>query len=589
MDEDGFFLPQSQGSPKSRPGLARRAGGDSGENFLLTALDQTKHGLILLDREKRVKLITKPAAQLLGMPPGKTAFGLPVMRLIAESRALDQAAQQVLASCFGANATISRDALISLPTQGRNPARVVSIDLRAIRHRGFIATLNDVTQSQATQDWLLEHAATDPITGLWNRQHFMLMLRDHLEGGAPKPATLLLLNLRRFRHVNETLGTSAGDQVLRIIAARLQSLLREDDMIARCAGNEFAILAGGVNDAALATALAERLTAIAATPLVIDDHKIEISAAIGFARAPQDAHTADALLDQAALALAAAQTANTDPNSAGVRAFEPVLDEQARTRRALEQDLRLALAHGEFELFYQPQIELQSHHVTGFEALIRWRHPERGLVPPVMFIPIAEEMGLIGAIGAWVVRQACKAATLWPKDITVAVNASPLQVEASGFDCVVRDALEAAGLPGYRLEVEVTENLLLHDCGSVYATLHALREAGVRLVLDDFGTGFASLTQLSRFHFDKLKIDRSFVSGAGNATEHSAIVRAIAALGASLGIPTTAEGVETIMQLDQIRKDGCTSVQGYYFSKPVPESEIPALLAKLGQYAPAQD
>ncbi len=582
MNEDGFLVRASQASP-SRATVRRRAIG-SDESLLLAALDQARPGLIIMDRTQRVRLITKPAAGMLGISAANGRAGLPIMQVLAASRALDPGNLQVLSAIFGPQGRAqSRDVLISLPATGATAARVIAIDLRCVRNRGFIASLTDVTQTQATQDWLLEHAATDPITGLWNRQHFILMLRDRLDMAHGGATTLMLLNLRRFRAVNEALGAYAGDQVLRLVAGRLSGLLREDDMIARFAGDEFAVMAAGITDPAQAHALAQRLTDIAAEPLMIDDHRVEIGAAIGIAHAPADGANADILLDHAALALVAACTDNTQ----SVRSFEPKLDELARTRRALEQDLHCALANNEFELFYQPQIELLSQRVSGFEALIRWRHPRNGLVPPIIFIPIAEEIGLIGAIGAWVVRTACKAATHWPADITVAVNASPLQVESPGFDSVVRDALVQSGLPGHRLEVEVTENMLLHDNGCVYATLNALRLSGVRLALDDFGTGFASLSQLSRFHFDKLKIDRSFVSGDGNAAQHNAIVRAIAALGTSLGIPTTAEGVETLDQLDQIRANGCTSVQGYYFSKPVPESAIAALLARLGEPAMA--
>jgi len=577
MDESGFLGPPTRNAP--RPAIRRRAPSND-ESLVLASLDYARHGLIILDRERRVRLISKPAALMLGIPANLRDSGIPIMTMLAESRSLDAGALQVLAASFGNHPSVeAREMLISVPSPGHKPARVLAIDLRAVRHRGYIVSLADVTQTQATQDWLLEHASTEPITGLWNRQHFMLMLRDRLETYPPHPTTLLLLNLRRFRNLNETLGAHAGDQVLRLMAGRITSLLRDEDMVARFAGDEFAVVVGGIQDSAGAQAMALRLCEIAARPLMIEETALEIGVCIGIARAPDNANSADALLNNAALALAAAQSDNGN----AIRSFDPKLDEQARTRRMLEQDLRNAVQNDEFVLYYQPQIELSSHRVTGFEALIRWRHPVRGMVPPTLFIPLAEEIGLIGTIGAWVLHTACKAALHWPDDITVAVNASPLQVEAPGFDDVVRTALLESGLPGERLEVEVTENMLLHDNGLVYAALHALRDMRVRLVLDDFGTGYASLSQLSRFHFDKLKIDRSFVSSPGHASGHEAIVRAIAALGSSLGIPTTAEGVETEVQLELIRTNGCTSVQGYYFSQPVPEEAIPALLEKLSK------
>jgi EAL domain-containing protein (putative c-di-GMP-specific phosphodiesterase class I) len=246
----------------------------------------------------------------------------------------------------------------------------------------------------------------------------------------------------------------------------------------------------------------------------------------------------------------------------------------------MEADLRLALAHGEFEVHYQPQISMQTRRSDGCEALLRWRCPQRGLVSPAEFIPIAEDIGLIGELGAWVLRQACREACAWPEEITVAVNASPLQMEAPGFAASVAGVLAQTGLPGRRLEIEITENLLLHNGPAVVRTLTDLRALGVRLVLDDFGTGYASLSQLARFAFDRIKIDRSFISGPDLTEGHAVIVRAIAALGLSLGIPTTAEGVETEGQLAQVREAGCTSVQGYYFSRPVQADALLAFFAR---------
>ena len=279
----------------------------------------------------------------------------------------------------------------------------------------------------------------------------------------------------------------------------------------------------------------------------------------------------------ARLALDAACAASSEP----IRFYDPELLQRAQQRRCFEADLRCALHKGEFELHYQPQVDVTRGRVTGLEALIRWRSPERGLVSPAEFIPMAEQIGMIDEVGAWVLHQACLQAASWPDGMTVAVNASPLQFETGRFAQTVADVLQSTHLPPHRLEVEVTENLLLQDTGEVMGTLAALRELGVRLVLDDFGTGYASLSQLSRFKFDKIKIDRSFVSPDGASAQNSVIVRSVAALGSGLGIPITAEGVETATQLDQIKADGCTCVQGYYFSRPVPADDIGPLLARL--------
>jgi diguanylate cyclase (GGDEF)-like protein len=529
---------------------------------------------MVLDRAMRVRLLTRSAADLLGvkMPRGQAE---PVMRLMAQSHLLDEPALQTLSAAFAPGACSEpRELLFSLPRPGGS--RVVAMDLRRARDEGFVASLQDITSTRETQDWLLEHAATDPVTGLWNRQHFMLMLRDRLEMPESDGPTVLLLDLQRFRPVNEAMGSDAGDYLLRLVGSRLGGFLRENDVLARFASDEFAVMIPDMAEHAAISALSDRLSELIARPFVIEGQILTIASHIGAACAPEDGESPELLVANAGLALAAARAEARGQ----LRFFEPRLDEQARRRRALEADLRRALPRGEFELHYQPQLDLRRRRVTGFEALLRWRNPERGLVSPIDFIPLAEDLGLICDIGAWVLREACREATDWPGGISVAVNASPLQVEGGGFAATVADALAQTGLAGERLEIEITENLLLRDNGTVVETFRALRAMGARLVLDDFGTGYASLSQLARFHFDKIKIDRGFISAPDAAAEHAAIVRAIAALGLSLGVPTTAEGVETEEQLEKVRDNGCTSVQGYYFSRPVPAAEVAGLLEK---------
>jgi EAL domain-containing protein (putative c-di-GMP-specific phosphodiesterase class I) len=309
----------------------------------------------------------------------------------------------------------------------------------------------------------------------------------------------------------------------------------------------------------------------------VEGQKVSLGAKIGIALAPEHGRTADALMANAGLALQDIEASSPT----NLRFFDSGLTERALRRRGLEADLRLALERQEFALHYQAQVDVHRGCVTGLEALIRWQCPSRGMVPPSDFIPLAEEIGLIGEIGDWVLHEACREATHWPDEITVAVNASPLQIEAGNFAQDVTRALTSTGLPAHRLEIEITESLLLRDTGTVTDTLAGIQALGARLVLDDFGTGYASLSQLSRFHFDKIKIDRSFVSPAQISTETKAIVRSIAALAHSLGIPSTAEGVETQTQLDQITADGCTCVQGYYLSRPVPASAVADVLVRL--------
>jgi predicted signal transduction protein with EAL and GGDEF domain len=367
-----------------------------------------------------------------------------------------------------------------------------------------------------------------------------------------------------------------------VAASRLSSLLREGDLLARFPAHEFAVILPEACGRAAATAMAERIVEALSRPYVLEGQMVTIQAQVGVARAPQDGSTPETLVAAAALALSSATANNL------IRFFEPSLHEAARRRRHLEHDLSRALAADEFELWYQPQVDLSGQCIRVFEALIRWRSPGRGLVSPAEFIPLCEETGLIVPIGDWVLQRACMEAATWPDDIAVAVNASALQFETGKFGRSVMRALAASGLPARRLEIEVTESLLLHDQRSVEETIDVLRELGVRLVLDDFGTGYASLSQLSRFQFDKIKIDRSFVNPRSDSgADNGAIVRSIAALGVSLGIPTTAEGVETMVQLDRVRANGCTCVQGYYFSKPVPADGVAAVLQRLHHAVPA--
>jgi diguanylate cyclase (GGDEF)-like protein len=574
-------------NPAAGAGVRRSAPGAL-DALVRAALDSARPGLIVMDTSLTVQLITKGAIELLGIMPDDAAIARPVMSLLARSQSLDPAALQAVATAFLMSGDREeRQVLVSVPAaQG---SRVIAMDVRPAGSLGWVASLEDVTQSRQTRDWLVEHASSDPVTGLWNRQHLMLMLQDLLEESGrltegQEGTVMLLVALVRPKALKDSLGLTAADSLLRVAASRLSTLLREGDLLARFPAEEFAVVLPGDCGQASAAAMAERIVESLSRPYVLDGHMVTIHAQVGIARAPQDASTPETLVAAAALALANA-SANTL-----VRFFEPTLHETARRRRHLEHDLSRALAAEEFELWYQPQIDLSRHCIRVFEALIRWRSPSRGLVPPAEFIPLCEETGLIVPLGDWVLQRACMEAATWPDDIAVAVNASALQFETGKFGRSVARALAASGLPARRLEIEVTESLLLHDQASVEDTIHVLRELGVHLVLDDFGTGYASLSQLSRFHFDKIKIDRSFISPMpGTRPNHGAIVRSIAALGASLGIPTTAEGVETVAQLERVRADGCTCVQGYYFSKPVPSDGIAPVLQRLHHAVPAND
>jgi predicted signal transduction protein with EAL and GGDEF domain len=364
-----------------------------------------------------------------------------------------------------------------------------------------------------------------------------------------------------------------GDALLKAVALRLRSCVRDGTTIARLGGDEFAIVEH-VTDAAIeATVLAERLQTALSAPFDLGDHQAVIGSSIGIAIAPGDGADTDQLLRNADLALYRAKS----DGRGTYHFFEPGMDARMRARRTLERDLRLALVNGEFELYYQPFVNLQRNEVCAFEALLRWHHPERGMVSPVEFIPVAEEIGLIVAIGEWVVRTACAQAATWPEHIKVAVNLSPVQFKNANLVQMVFSALTVSGLQGGRLELEITESALLQNSDATLATVHQLRALGVQISMDDFGTGYSSLGYLQSFPFDKIKIDRSFINNLSKGAGALAILKAITALAASLGVATIAEGVETREQLEIVRAEGCSEMQGFLFSPARPATEIARL------------
>ena len=422
----------------------------------------------------------------------------------------------------------------------------------------------------------LEHMAHhDALTNLPNR----LRLRQAMENELARvqrgeSVAVLCLDLDHFKSVNDTLGHPVGDRLLEAVAERLRQNVRDVDIVARVGGDEFAIVQVAAEQPRGAIILADRLIETLAKPFDLDGHQVVIGTSIGIALAPLDGLDTDQLIKNADMALYRAKA-----DGRGVfRFFEPEMDAKMQARRTLEIDLRKALAEGEFELFYQPLVNLASNEVSGFEALLRWNHPTRGLVPPSEFIPIAEEMGLIVPLGERILRQACAEAAGWPDDIKVAVNLSPVQFKSKTLALAVTSALASSGLPPHRLELEITESVLLQDNETTLTTLHQLRQLGVRISMDDFGTGYSSLSYLRSFPFDKIKIDQSFVRDLSGKEDSLAIIRAVAGLGRNLGMATTAEGVETREQLGYLRQEGCTEVQGYLFSRPLPARNIIPLL-----------
>ena len=434
----------------------------------------------------------------------------------------------------------------------------------------------DREESQARSQYLAYH---DSLTGLGNRLLFKEQLEEALRdvSVASHPLAVLFLDLDGFKAVNDTLGHSIGDLLLKSVAAKLRDILPRTDRIARLGGDEFAILQISATQPGSSIALAEKIIEVVGQPNSIDGHDVTVGASVGIAVArPGDINTEN-FLKSADLAMYSAKS----DGRGTYRMFDPEMDAIVQARRLLERDMRTALAQDGFRLFYQPLVNLQTKKVTAFEALMRWQHPERGMVPPSDFIPVAEEMGLIVQLGEWALRQACAEATEWPDGVCVSVNLSPLQFSKGNLVSSVMSALASAGLPASRLELEITESVLLEKSERNITILNQLRDLGVRISMDDFGTGYSSIGYLRSFPFDKIKIDQSFVRDLLVDEGSLAIVRAIAGLGVSFGMITTAEGVETEEQMRCLNLEGCIEVQGYLYSRPVPADEIAGVLASL--------
>lgn len=447
---------------------------------------------------------------------------------------------------------------------------------RPIRGGGWVSTLEDITEWREAQAQIAHMATHDALTNLPNRRMFGERLDQALQRlGRQDRIAVLGLDLDHFKDVNDALGHPIGDGLLKEVASRLEGCVRKEDVVARLGGDEFAIIqAIGATLTQEIAGLATRVIDALSMPYYIAEHEIIIGASIGISVAPQDSTDQDQLLKNADLALYRAKA----DGRGTYRFFEQDMDARAQERRLLTLDMRAALLRNEFEAYYQPIYDLKAEKIVTFEALVRWHHPVRGLISPAQFIPIAEETGLIVPIGEWVLRAACAAATAWPKDICVAVNLSPTQFKNRNLVASIKAAVSDAGLDPHRLELEITESVLLQDGEATLAALHQLREFGARISMDDFGTGYSSLSYLRSFPFDKIKIDQSFVRELYLRGDSMAIVRAVTGLGKSLSIVTTAEGVETAEQLALLRSEGCSEAQGYFFSKPLTIGEVKRLL-----------
>ena len=432
-------------------------------------------------------------------------------------------------------------------------------------------------ESDARSLYLAYH---DSLTGLGNRLLFKEQLEKALKEvwETPNPVAVLFVDLDGFKGVNDTLGHSIGDLLLKSVANRIRDILPANGRIARLGGDEFAVLQMSAEQPSAAIALAQEIIAAVGLPTVIEGYDVTVSASVGINVANAGSMDAESFLKSADIAMYDAKARGPG----NYRIFDPEMDALIQARSLLERDMRNGIVKNHFRIHYQPLVNLHTQKVTSFEALMRWQHPERGLISPTEFIPMAEETGLIVRLGEWALREACSEAMGWPDDISVSVNLSAVQFAKGDLVSTVMNALASSGLPASRLELEITESILLERCDHNVGILDQLHELGVRIALDDFGTGYSSIGYLRSFSFDKLKIDQSFVRDLLADEKSLAIVRAIVGLGASFGITTTAEGVETEDQRRCLNQEGCTEVQGFLYSKPLPPNEIPLLLGRLG-------
>jgi diguanylate cyclase (GGDEF)-like protein/PAS domain S-box-containing protein len=539
-----------------------------------TAIDNMSQGLTMFDRSGRLVLCNQRYLDMYGLSPdvikpGCTANEVVQHRIETGSLSPREAERYVDARQTTLGQSEIESKSFELPS-----GRSIIVTRRPMDGGGWVATHDDITERKQAEARIAHMAHHDALTGLANR----VLLRERLEAELMRVQrgahlAVLYLDLDHFKNINDTLGHTVGDALLRSVASRMRECLRETDTIARLGGDEFAILQTGFDGRPDTTALAQRLRDAVIAPHDVEGHHILADVSIGISIAPNDGVDADQLLARADMAMYAAKC----DGRGTFRYFEAQMNARAKARRALEMDLRQALANNEFELHYQPLVNLERNEICSCEALLRWNHPQRGMIPPIEFIGAAEETGLITQIGEWVLRTACTDAATWPDHVTVAVNVSPVQFKNQSLVLTVVGALGDSGLSARRLAIEITESVLMRDNESNLATLHQLRDLGVQIVMDDFGTGYSSLSYLRSFPFDKIKIDRSFINDVSNMGDANAIVQATTSIASTMKMTTTAEGVETQEQLNAIRALGCTEMQGFLFSRPVKGRDLTQL------------
>jgi diguanylate cyclase (GGDEF)-like protein len=540
------------------------------------ALDNMSQGLCMFDQQSQLQVVNRRFFEIFEIADDKIRIGQSYREVLELTYACGNRDGRTLSDLITEQANLlRRDGRGTHYYQIRS-GRVVASVYRATADGGWVATYEDVTERRQAEAQIMHMARHDALTDLPNRVQFREKVEQALARG--EKISVLYIDLDRFKGVNDTLGHPVGDALLCRVTERLRELACNADTVARLGGDEFAVVQKGLGPTG-ASELATKIISSLSEPFDLPGHQVVIGASIGIASAPRDGSEPDQLLRNADMALYRAKSDGRGTH----HFFEPDMDAKMQARHTLELDLRRALAANEFELYYQPIIDLASGNVAGFEALVRWNHPERGLVSPFNFISVMEDIGLIVPLGEWVLKQACREATTWPGKLSVAINLSPVQFRNQTLALSVVNALGSSGLDSRRLELELTESIMLQDDRSVKNTLHKIRGLGVKIAMDDFGTGFSSLSYLRSFPFDKIKIDQSFIQELSKKEDCVAIVRAVTRLGSNLGMVTTAEGVETRQQLEILRAEGCTQVQGYLFSPPVTAKEVPHLLKRFAE------
>ncbi|WGS17153.1 MULTISPECIES: EAL domain-containing protein [unclassified Bradyrhizobium] len=547
-----------------------------------TAVNNMTQGLLLFDSSKRLVICNKRYIEMYGLSADVVRPGCSFHDVIAHRHQtgsfegdVDRYVNLVLRDVAVRNMMV-----ISTPD-----GRSIQVVNEPLADGGWVATHEDITERRRAEERITHLAHYDALTDLPNRALFHEQIKRELPHvTADSQLAVLYIDIDEFKGVNDSLGHMIGDELLKSVARSLSACVRDTDFVARLGGDEFAIVQTGVKSSDEVTGLVARIYDTIRTPYQCLGHQVTTDASIGIALAPKDGTDLDKILKNADLAMYAAKSAGRRT----WRFFEPAMDADARARRELEMDLRRAIADNrELEVYCQPCLDLHTNEINGCEALVRWRHPERGMISPADFVPIAEETGLINQLGEWVLATACKEAVNWPDHVRLAVNVSPVQFRSGTLALEVIAALAASGLSAGRLELEITEAVLIRDDEAALAALHQLRAIGVRIALDDFGTGYSSLSYLKRFPFDKIKIDRCFVTDIADPQGSAGIVEAVVNIAAERSMTTTAEGVETTQQQQLLRELGCSEMQGYLFSAPKPAADIRQLLIAHREGRPA--